>query len=481
MIRLPGVFRKIRTRLVVIYVTLTAAIFAVLGTFFFYIASEGMDQEMGRRLNLVARLAASRLDVPTLRSLRAGDEQSAAYLRLVGELQDLLDIGAAARIYVLDKDYNRILDTTKAAKIGQPLFLAYNDTEIQRAFEGAATDSTVFTGVDDQLYKSAYAPIYQDREVVAVVGVDAGVVFFDTLKNIKRDLALMGLSAILVILAVSVVLAVGFERPIARLVQSAKRMGEGDLEAPIVAGTRDEIGFLAQSLETARENLVQRDRNLQMLQRGIAHEVRNPLGGMRLFCDILTDELTGDEQALSYVDKIRREVTNLENVVNEFLDYTREIRLEIRPVDVGQFFSELLATYGDWGHRKIGVHLGIEPAAATAHFDPDQLRRAFFNLINNAIQAMPEGGELTITVSPGEERWIVTVADTGIGVKPQDMQHMFTPFHTTKDKGTGLGLPFAKKIVEHHGGRIGLESEPGVGTVVTISLPQDETRTTTRP
>ncbi|MCZ7582145.1 MAG: HAMP domain-containing protein [Deltaproteobacteria bacterium] len=199
-------------------------------------------------------------------------------------LQSLLNVGAASRIYIFDAERRSIVDTEPGTPIGTEYFrLAPHAREIRLAFDGVPGDATVFRGLDDQWYKSAFAPVKEGDRVVAVVGVEAGVTFFDTLRVIRRNLVLFGVIAAVLMMAASLLLAVGFERPIARLVQSAQRLAEGDLVTRIESTSHDEIGFLAEALDDARSRIVERDRNLKMLQRGIAHEVRNPLGGMRLF------------------------------------------------------------------------------------------------------------------------------------------------------------------------------------------------------
>jgi len=474
MIRFIPRFRRIRTRLVVIYFFLAMAIIGPIGASFYYIARDALDKEMGRRLVLVAQIVASRLDAEELTELLAGDEDSFTYQTLVESINSLLDVGAASRIFVFDKQ-NLSLADTESVGIGTEYFrLAPHRMEIQRAFSGEAVDSAIFRGLDGHWYKSAFAPVHLGEEVVAAVGVEAGVTFFDTLRAIQTNLLLFGFFSAALIIGVSIVLALGFERPIARLVQSAQRLAEGDLLTKIEPTSRDEIGFLAGALDTARQRIVERDRNLKMLQRGIAHEVRNPLGGMRLFCDILSDELAGEADKAAYVDKIRREVLALEDVVSEFLDFTRELPLDLEKVKVKDFLEDFLAGYADLPLKNIALKLEVTPETQTASLDPGLIRRALFNLVNNAVQAMPEGGKLGMEVFKEDNRLEIVISDTGVGIKPEAIQHMFTPFYTTKDKGTGLGMPFAKKIFERHGGTIRLESEPGSGTRITIRLPVDK-------
>jgi signal transduction histidine kinase len=447
-------FRRIRTRLVVTYCLITAALFALIGGLFYFIARDALDEEMGRRLVTLAVLAAERQNAEQLLSLLPGDEDSATYRRSLDLISGLMTKGAASRMYMIDASNRSLVDSQPGVAVGTEYYrLETHRAQIRRAFNGETVHAPVFLGLDGRWYKAAFAPVGDARPAHAVLVVEAGASFFGTLKSIKRNLLVFGIAATALIVGVSVFLEAG------------------DLETRIEATTRDEIGMLASSLDAARRAVVERDRFLQMLQRGIAHEVRNPLGGMRLFCDILADELADRPDQASHVDKIRREIGGLENVVNEFLAFTRDVSLSPQRQTLGAFLRELLAGYMNLADRNIRLDLSVDPPDLEAVFDAERLRRAMFNLVNNAVQAMPEGGILTVRAERDRAMFELVVGDTGVGIEDQNLEQLFTPFFTTKDKGTGLGMPFAKKIVESHGGTIRVDSRLGKGTTVTIRLP----------
>jgi hypothetical protein len=194
---------------------------------------------------------------------------------------------------------------------------------------------------------------------------------------------------------------------------------------------------------------------------------------MELYCDILDDELAGRPDLHAHVAKIRREVEGLNAVVNEFLDFTREAVPDIRTVNVPEFLAELLLVYcGSCEGQKIEVRKIIAPDVEQAEFDPDLLRRALHNLLLNAIQAMPDGGRLTVDVHREGDYLVFQIEDTGMGAPEAIKDAVFTPFVTSKDSGTGLGLPFARKIIESHHGAITFESQTGQGAKVRFVLPQ---------
>jgi signal transduction histidine kinase len=449
-------------------------LFSLIGFTFYFQARASLEDEMGRRLVGLARSAAAQLDAARVFAFLPGDEQSVSYGRIGEQLQPLAEANDVRRIYVVDFQQQLIFSTEKSGVIGDKLYhLAGHRREIRRVRQRRAVASTLFQGADGMMYMAGYAPLMLDGEAVAMVGVDADVRFFDQLRAIRRNLFLAAAVGMMIFAVIGVLFARRLTNPIRRLARSAARIAEGDFETEIREGTGDEIQLLGDTLNDMRKSIVARDRELQMMQRGIAHEVRNPLGGMELYCGILSDELVDRPDLLEHVAKIEREIGSLGDVVNEFLDFSKQHVPDTRSVNVHDFFAELLMAYAaQCDQREIEIVKEFDPEPKTAVFDPDLLRRALHNLFLNAIQAMPEKGRLVIGVRRQVGELEITIADTGKGIAPENLENIFTPFYTTKEKGTGLGLPFARKIVESHGGSLTLRSKPLHGTGVVIRLPQ---------
>jgi signal transduction histidine kinase len=445
-----------------------------IGAYFYLQARASLEDEMGRRLVGLARIVAAELDPTQVLYYAPGDENTRPYRTLTARLTPLAESNDLSRIFVVRPDGAIMFDSDPAGRVGEPMYqLAGHRRELKRVQLRQAVSSTMFEGRDGQFYKTGYAPLVESDEVVAVVGVEAGVRFFSRLRQVGRNLVLFSLGGLLVFAAVTIAFARRLAAPIRRLAASAARIGAGDYETPIAPHGRDEIGVLAETLNDMRARIVERDRTLQMMQRGIAHEVRNPLGGMELYCDILTDELAGRPDLLPHVDKIRGELKSLGAVVNEFLDFTREHTPDLRHVKVAEYLGELLLYYAGMGEtQNVRLIAEIDPALEAAEFDPDLIRRTLHNLLLNALQAMPDGGELRVGVRGGDGGLEITIDDTGKGLTPEAETNLFTPFFTTKEKGTGLGLPLARKIVASHGGQLTLRRKDGPGVSVRVTLPQ---------
>ena len=207
----------------------------------------------------------------------------------------------------------------------------------------------------------------------------------------------------------------------------------------------------------------------------VAHEIRNPLGGIAGYAGMLERDLASEDPNRRLVRRIIEGVGRLNRIVSSLLTYTRPLRLNTHPVNLIDLVEESTAFFEIDLERQrddIEVSRQYEDSELICRIDPEQLQQVILNLLQNATQAMPEGGTLTIRVFAEKGCGIFCIGDTGIGMEPEICDKLFTPFFTTKEDGTGLGLVTSKKIVEAHNGHIHVDSQPNMGTQFYVNLPQ---------
>lgn len=207
----------------------------------------------------------------------------------------------------------------------------------------------------------------------------------------------------------------------------------------------------------------------------VAHEIRNPLGGIAGYAGMLERDLSSEDPNRRLVHRIIEGVGRLNRIVSSLLTYTRPLRLNAYPVNLVELVEETTAFFEIDLERQrddITVERSYEDDALVCRLDPEQLQQVILNLLQNATQAMPEGGTLQIRVFAEGELGAFCIGDTGIGMEADVHEKLFTPFFTTKEDGTGLGLVTSKKIVEAHSGTIRVESQVGQGTQFYVHLPQ---------
>jgi signal transduction histidine kinase len=216
---------------------------------------------------------------------------------------------------------------------------------------------------------------------------------------------------------------------------------------------------------------------IEVVAAGIAHEVRNPLNALQINLQILDQELRallpdGSAHIYAVLGKISREVSNLDNFVSEFLRYARPPRLNIEQVPVRQVLGDLVMFLGpQFAERKVALRLTVDRTPRLIRADSFQLKLALLNLLLNALQATPPGGSVEIATARDGGRLSIEIRDSGEGVAPDRIERVFDVFFTTREGGTGLGLPIARRIIDEHGGSLELESTPGRGTVARVLLP----------
>lgn len=209
---------------------------------------------------------------------------------------------------------------------------------------------------------------------------------------------------------------------------------------------------------------------------GLAHEIKNPLSTIRLNLDLLAEELQGEglaqRKAKRRVDLLQRETQRLQDVLDRFLQFVKLPDYRLEPTDLNHHVQNLLDFYRTQAERnKVELIPYLEPNLPKVKLDRELFRGVVLNLLLNAQQAMPEGGQLVVRTTARDDEVELDLIDTGVGMPPTALSRAFDVFFSTKAAGTGLGLPFAKKVVEGHGGRIELQSEVGRGTRVCIRLP----------
>jgi signal transduction histidine kinase len=215
---------------------------------------------------------------------------------------------------------------------------------------------------------------------------------------------------------------------------------------------------------------------IETLATGVAHEVRNPLNSLQINVAILEQELLEllpdrDAHAFLVLRKIAGEIKRLDDFVSEFLRFTRPPRLNVQRLPVRPLLTDLAAFITPECSKK-GVALDLDLGGPdTAWVDSFQLKQAILNLVLNALQATPSGGHVLLRTSGDKRRLVVAVSDDGEGMSSETREKAFTPFFTTREEGTGLGLPLVRRIVDQHGGSVELSSTLGDGTTVTLVFP----------
>ncbi|MGA7559552.1 MAG: ATP-binding protein [Terriglobales bacterium] len=308
-------------------------------------------------------------------------------------------------------------------------------------------------------------------------------------RQIVSTAMLVGGAGILVAVLASLWFAARVTRPVVSLAEAARRVAAGDLGAKVEVESSDELGELAAAFNRMTEDLVQqKDRTLQAervaawreLARRLAHELKNPLFPLQVTVENLLRAKQKSSEMFEEVFQestatLLAEIDNLKTIIGRFSEFSKMPQPQRKPTQVNDVVVSVLRVFHAQLQEKNQIKVRTELADPLPEIsaDPDLLHRALQNLVLNAIDAMPQGGELTIRTANLGDRIELSVSDTGSGLTSEECERLFTPYYTTKQHGTGLGLAIVQSVVSDHGGKISVASTKEKGTTFRIELPCD--------
>jgi signal transduction histidine kinase len=416
-----------------------------------------------------------------------------------------------AGVVVIDLDYEKILQMVKKIHVGErgyaflvdhqgrniahPRFKPYhfdlhnypdkslNNLVLQMMTGGSRWKEYTFNG-DEKV--AAFAPIPTMGWSLAVtIPIDE---FRREAQAIQtRVIQVVAITLIFAVIGVSV-LSYYLLRPVRNLVVATHHVANGDLNQEIPIQSRDELGDLTRSfnrmiknLSLIQNELVRSEKliSLGRLSAGVAHEIRNPLNAMKGAIVYLQRRRPEDSVIQEYTELVSEEIDRLNTFVSEFLYFARQSLPKKVPTDFNRLILSVQDLFSKQALEK-NIHFEnhLDPLLPPLPVDPHQMEQVLVNLLINAMDAMDSGGVLSFSTGfvggeplPGYQKFVrFTVEDQGTGISKDHLKSVFDPFFSTKETGTGLGLPLSLGIVESHGGSIAIKSEEGKGTVVLVDL-----------
>jgi two-component system nitrogen regulation sensor histidine kinase NtrY len=348
--------------------------------------------------------------------------------------------------------------------------------------DDAADDETIdaipLTGQDDQLLG------------ILLIG-NSRRPYVDLRQHIRSAALLCGTAGILLAILLSGWAAARVTRPVEQLARAARDVASGNWNTQVAVTSSDEVGELAESfnrmtreLLAQKEHLVQAERVAawRELARRLAHELKNPLFPLQLTVENLLRARQQSPQQFEEIfqessSTLLAEIANLKAIISRFSEFSQMPQPQLQQIQLNDvvrnvarvFQAQLRAPERASIECKLELAEPMEPTAA----DPDLLHRALSNLVLNAMDAMPQGGTLTLRTLQDNDLSYVEVSDTGTGLTPEECERVFTPYYTSKAHGTGLGLAIVQSVISDHGGRIGVRSASGRGTTFVIELPRN--------
>ena len=346
---------------------------------------------------------------------------------------------------------------------------------------------------DDELFHAIpLRGVGKDQPLLGILLIGNSRRSYVELKRHIRDAALLaGAGGIVLAILLSSWTSARVTRPIEQLAHAAQDVADGNWNASVAVEGNDEVAQLAESfnrmtteLLAQKERLVQTERVAawRELARRLAHELKNPLFPLQLTVENLMRARTQspeqfEEMFAESAQTLLAEIANLKGIIGRFSEFSKMPQPQLQSVQVNEtvrgvaqlFQAQLQAP----GRTAIACNLELDNFLEPIAADPELLHRVVSNLVLNAMDAMPNGGSLTLRTRREDGKVVIEVSDTGSGLTREECERIFTPYYTSKQHGTGLGLAIVQSVVSDHGGRIGVVSEPGKGTTFVIELPRN--------
>lgn len=299
---------------------------------------------------------------------------------------------------------------------------------------------------------------------------------------------------IIVVVGLGITLLFTFQvnRPVRQIVRTMGEVERGDLSVRVHLPRRDELGAIGRSLNSMIEQLDSSRREIEAyhtdqliraerlasigeLAASVAHEIKNPLAGISGAVQVLAEDYAPDDSRREVATQVLNQCTRMDKTIRDLLDYAQPLKAELSAVDLNEVLERsLFIAIPNPAKSPVRVQRRLGERLPEVIGDAKLFEQVFLNLLLNAIQSMPDGGDLLVktSVRQGEKPMIeVEVRDTGGGIPEEIREKIFSPFYTTRTRGTGLGLPISRKILGQHGGRITFRSEEGKGTVFLVEIP----------
>jgi signal transduction histidine kinase len=338
------------------------------------------------------------------------------------------------------------------------------------------------------------AGCHEQRGAIGFVGVDSPQQHADHEVREQKRLNLIGGGVLSITLSLTLVavMVVVIHRPVRQLTRTVERIRAGDLTARTALPRRDELGGLAASLDHLAESMMQAKVELERTHRAelaqaeklaalgqltssIAHEIKNPLAGIIGALRVVEKESPEHDPNKPILGKVLAQMERLATTAVELLKFARPLAPAVTDIDLAEtvdralFFVERQAA-----SQGVEVRRWYDPGVPAVRVDPELMKQVFLNLLLNGVDAMPEGGRLDVHIrrAAGAAPFVeLVVSDQGVGISPAHLAHIFSPFFSTKPRGTGLGLYVARQIIETQKGEISVDSHLGQGTAFTVRLP----------
>jgi len=465
---------KLRPRILSLVIGILVVSFLALSIPLYWYIRSALENELDKRLLSTAEITASQLRKDLLVNLAREPALATVRSMLEKDLSTFL-VGEIEGIAVYSEGGTE-LAMWSVNRSDQPDMGVFLQTFLSLQSPVDREVSELYQLSQGEYFKAAAVLIEDGTDSPLFLVVWGGADFMTVIDQIVGSIFWIVLVSIIVSVSLVIVFSRSLIRPVMELSAYTKAIQKNIHSKPMDLGRKDEFGDLNRALAEMHTEIRQHEESMKQLLSGIAHEIKNPLGGMEIYTGLLDEALSqgpndGDmAERRSYLEKVTRELRHLKQIVLEYLDYAKPLKGHLEPLQVEVILEDiLLILQPEIKQKDVAYHLSGQGVLLG---DESKLRRVFVNLLKNSLEAVRQNGVIRLHIENRAELVSVEVADNGCGIPEADIENIYNPYFTTHEKGYGLGLTIVKNIIDEMNGTILVESIAGQGTKFTLRFPK---------
>jgi len=460
------IFRlSLKLRIILTFVLITVIIVFLLARASYHFVRNLYLAQLTEQVEIVTELVARQIGLKYIQVLNLGLPIEMTKQHFQSLFQRNISTKTPTEIFIFDTGFKIIVhsDMKKITGIQEAQLLLYRK-EISDLNINEATSSLPFKGADGAWYLWGFFRL------------DHGfwLAYRESAKRLEKVDAFsmlfwyVGFAGLLISVLVGIILARTITKPIDRLVKFSTEIGKGNFDVPLPVKVHGELGILSKSMDKMRHDLIKQQKEREEMLAQIAHEIRNPLGGIELLANLSKEDIIKGIQNTDYLNKILKEITTLKLLITSYLTYSRPQAAKAQWVELTPIIDDVKKVITRSLDKKNGKFSFVNQIGHI-WFDPNHLKQILINLISNSVDFIALDGEVMVLARVHDHKWIIEISDDGPGIPEQDLDLVFKPFYTTRGEGTGLGLAISKKLCDENNAQLVVKNRKDRGCIVIIS------------
>ena len=458
--------QKLKNKIILTFTLVSVIIVITTARISYLFVKDIYLEQLTEQVNLYVKSISLQFDESYLRTLPFGtlSPSSLDYFRKV--LHKNIMNSSVQEAFIFDYNFNLVAHSNVNKKLNAiESRLLLNKSEIDALDVNTSVASLPFKGKDGNWYMWGFFRLSDNYWL----GVRESAARLEKVEQFGTYFWIMGFSGVLLTIVAGLFVANRIVKPINKLVNFSKQIGARDFNATMPEADSTEIRILAESMETMKNGLKKHHKEKEEMLARIAHEIRNPLGGIELLASLTKEDLTKEGKSSDYINKILQEIAGLKELITCYLNYSKPVSTSPEWCRVENTFDEIQNIFAKSLKEK-SIEFSLNNCPDKIWFDSTQFRNILINLISNSIDSINSNGKISISGITENGHSKIFVKDNGNGIKGEMRKDVFEPFFTTKKKGTGLGLAICKKLCEENNAILELLDEQDNGTCFSIKI-----------